>query len=554
MRRSPLRTLLPVLGLLLGALLLISSGRLAHAEEGMWTLDNFPKTQVRDRHNVNIDDAWLDRVRLATTRLEGGCTGSFVSPDGLVLTNHHCARGCVSRLSSSDRDLEESGFLAKERGDEEECAGDQISVLVGMDDITRTVHDATKGKDERTANDVRRQTLTRLEKECEDAAGDDEKVACESVNLYNGGQYFMYTYKRYDDVRLVFAPEAAIAAFGGDPDNFNFPRFCLDMAFLRVYENGSPASTPNFLRWRPEGAVEGEPVFVSGHPGSTERLLTVSELRFLRDTSLPQWLLRFSELRGRLAQFGKIGDESYRITRAPMMGIENAIKVRRNEHAALLDDDLMSRKMGEEQAMRAALASNAAMNEAYGSAWDDMAKSYETYMTFRESYMFIERAQAFSGSSQFRAARTLVRAAAERPKPNEDRMRPYTESALPQLTQRLFADRPFYADLEEMRLSFALDKMREWLGPDDPMVKMILGKESPDALAASLVSGSKLSDPAVRKALWEGGQAALDASDDPMVRLALAIDPVARELRTRYEDEVQAVQRAASEKLQVTIE
>ena len=242
MKEMLLRRMLLALVLLPGALLLASSGHVARADEGMWTLDNFPKDQVRARHNVDIDDAWLEQVRLATTRLEGGCTGSFVSPDGLVLTNHHCARGCVSRLSSADRNLEETGFLARERGEEERCPADQISVLVGMEEITRTINDATQGKDDRAANEIRRRTRTRLEKECEDAAGDDEQIACETVNLYDGGQYFMYTYKRYDDVRLVFAPESAIAAFGGDPDNFNFPRFCLDMAFLRVYENGQPAT------------------------------------------------------------------------------------------------------------------------------------------------------------------------------------------------------------------------------------------------------------------------------------------------------------------------
>ena len=548
MNTTLLRRILPALVLLSGTLLFFPAGKAPQADEGMWTLDNFPRKLVRDRHNVEIDDAWLERVRLATTRLEGGCTGSFVSPDGLVLTNHHCARRCISRLSSSERNLEETGFLAAERSDEESCPAEQISVLVGVEEITNTITEATTGKDERQANDVRRQTLTRMEKACEDAAGKEANIACESVSLYNGGQYFMYTYRRYDDIRLVFAPESAIAAFGGDPDNFNFPRYCLDMAFLRAYEDGRPARTPHYLRWRPEGAVEGEPVFVSGHPGSTERLLTVAELRFLRDHSLPQWLLRFSELRGRLAQFGKTGDEPHRIVQSPLLGIENGIKVRRNELAALFDDELMARKMGEEQALRATLASNTAMNEAYGSAWNDMERALRTYLTFRDQHLFIERGAAFGGSL-FRYARALVRASAERLKPNEERLRAYTESALPQLRQRVLAPRPVYPDLEELNLSFSLEKMREWLGPDDPMVKQILGNDSPDTLASKLVSESQLDDAAFRRALWEGGQEAIDASDDPMIRLALAIDPEARALRQRHEDEVKAVQDAASEKI-----
>jgi len=518
----------------------------AHADEGMWTLDNFPAEQVKAKYGVDVSDAWLDRVRLATVRLEGGCTGSFVSPSGLLLTNHHCIRQCITQLSSAERDIAAQGFLASSKDDEERCEAEQISVLMETEEITDQVSRALVGKNESEANEARKQTLTRLEKACEDVS--EGARSCESVSLYNGGQYFLYKYKRYNDVRLVFAPESRVAAFGGDPDNFNFPRFCFDMSLLRVYEDGAPAGTPNYLSWRQAGPEEGEPVFVSGHPGSTERLLTVAELKTLRDVTLPGWLLRYAELRGRLIQFAKTGDEPRRIAQSPLLGIENAIKVRRNELNALLDDDLFERKQAQEASLREAVAQDPGMQARYGTAWDDMERAQKIYRTIRDQHLFIEQGAAFN-SVLFGYARSLVRVAHERTKPNEERLREFTESAMPQLEQRLLAAQPVYTDLETLRLSFSLDKLRERLGPDDPLVKLVLGKESPDTLASSLVSGSTLADPAVRKALWEGGEEAIRDSTDPMLRLALEVDEPARVWRKRYENEVESPMEAASEKI-----
>ncbi|MFQ5719296.1 MAG: S46 family peptidase [Acidobacteriota bacterium] len=514
----------------------------------MWTPDHFPAEVVKERYGVDIDQAWLDHVRRSTVRLEGGCTGSFVSADGLVLTNHHCARPCLSRLSSADDDLEANGFLARGREDERACPAEQISVLIGIEDITARITAAVRGKGPTEAGKTRRQTLTRLESACEEAAPDDAPVACETVSLYAGSRFHMYTYHRYDDVRLVFAPEASIAAFGGDPDNFNFPRTCLDMAFLRVYEHGRPARTPDHLTLRPEGAVEGEPVFVSGHPGSTRRLLTVAQLTFLRNVVLPPSLLRASELRGRLIEFGTTGNERHRLVQGPLLGIENSIKVRRNQLFALLDDGLMAHKRDKETALRDAVARDASLNKKYGSAWSDIEAAYRAFRPFHDEYVFLEQGAAFGGRL-FSIARTLVRAAAERPKPNDTRLREYTDAALPALRQRLAAPRPIHADLEEMRLSFSLAKMREWLGPDDATVKQVLGTTSPEALARRLVQGTKLAEPGVRTALWNGGQAAIDTTDDPMIDLARSIDGTARVLRARYEDEVEAVEDAAAARI-----
>jgi len=535
---------------LLGILILVLPAATVLAEEGMWTLDHFPTTQIQETYGVKIDDAWLARVQRATTRIEGGCTGSFVSPDGLVLTNSHCVVGCVSQISSAENNVEEEGFLAKNRSEEVQCESEQLSTLVETEDITAQVMDAIEGKGEVEANEIRKQTLTRLEQACEEASTGRStgKLSCERVSLYNGGQYFLYKYKRYDDVRLVFFPEWPIAVFGGDPDNFNFPRYCLDMSFLRAYENGEPAKTPDYLTWRAEGAKEGELVFVSGHPGATERQLTVAELKTLRDVSLPHYLMRYAELRGRYIQYGKTGEEPYRIVHEPLLRTENGIKVRRNELRALLDDELFARKIAEENRLREAVAADPKLEARYGSAWDEIAAAEAAYLTFRDEYLFLEAAVAFNGSL-FNYARSLVRAAEERQKPNEDRLREYTEAALPQLRQRTLANRPIYPDLEELRLSYSLDKLREYLGPDSPYVKKVLGQVSPDTLAHALVAGTRLGDAGYREKLWDGGLAAIGASQDPMILFARKIDPDARAYRKRYEDEVEAPEQQASERI-----
>ncbi|MFQ5525467.1 MAG: S46 family peptidase [Thermoanaerobaculia bacterium] len=533
----------------LAALLLAASTLALHADEGMWTLDNFPSQTVKEKFGVDIDDEWLEKVRLATTRM-GGCTGSFASPNGLILTNHHCARRCISRLSSAENDLEATGFLAGSLEEETACPGDHMSVLVASEDITDQVAAAVEGKTEKEANEARKQTLTRIEKACEtESEGSPTgKLTCETVPLYNGGQYFLYSYKRYNDVRLVFAPESPIAAFGGDPDNFNFPRWCLDMTLMRVYEDDKPAETPHYLKWREEGAADGEAVFISGHPGGTDRQLTVSDLKWQRDLQIPLWLLRYSELRGRLAQHATTGDEAYRRVQSPLLGIENAIKVRRNQLRALMDDDVFDRKLSEEHALREAVAADPVMAEAYGSAWDEIEGASKAYRSFYEDHLFLENMAAFNGSL-FDFARDLVRAAHEREKPDGERLREFRQTALPRIEQSILAPRPVYSDIETLRLTFSLEKMREWLGPDSQYVKLILGSQSPGSKAKQLVETTQLADVEVRRSLWEGGREAIEASDDPMIALAIAVDESSRALRTRFEDEVEAVRDAAYEKI-----
>ena len=523
----------------------------AYADEGMWTFDNFPAATVREKYGAEITPAWLDRVRLATVRLSN-CTATFVSNEGLILTNHHCVEACLAENSSRGKSLVEDGFVAQRREDEMRCGTQIADVLVEMENISPKVIAATRGMSDKEANEARKRTLTQLEQACENASAARKGRAasalkCETVTLYEGGQYFLYKYRRYSDVRMVFAPEAAIASFGGDPDNFQFPRWCLDMSVLRAYENGKPVTVANPLRINFSGAAENELVFVSGHPGSTDRQLTVDELRFSREVELPPALLRSSELRGRYLQFAKGSADARRISQEPLNTLENGIKVRRKLLDALLDEQLMTQKMAAEAQLRARAAAlpNAA---AIGNPWADIARANSTQRAIYQPYVFIEAAAGFN-SRLFRYARALVRASEERTKPNDTRLREFTDAALPRLEQQLAAPITIYPEVETLTLSFGLERMREWLGPDHPMVRRLLATDSPDSLATRLVSQTKLADAGERMALWKGGAAAIAASQDPMIQLARSVDGDARALRKRSEDEVEAPSQVASEKI-----
>ncbi len=544
MRRSRLLALLALL-----ASLPLSSPP-AFSDAGMWTFHDFPRELVKGRYGVDINPAWLDRVRTATIRLSN-CTASFVSADGLMLTNHHCAEACLDEHSSPEQNLLRTGFLARTRDQELKCGTQVADLLIDMEEITAKVLAAIRGLDAKSANDTRKKTLTQLEQACEQQSQHARSgpLKCESVDLYQGGQYWLYKYRRYQDVRLVFAPERDIAAFGGDPDNFQFPRWCLDVSLLRAYTaDGKPAATPSFLRIHPEGPQAGDVVFVSGHPGTTDRLLTVAELEMLRNVDLPRWLLRASELRGRYIEFAKTGAEAKRIVEDPLNTLENSIKVRRKQLEALLDDRLLMAKREEEDALRARVAADPQLAATIGDPWSEIARAE---LRERELYLphtFLELGAGFN-SRLFTYARNLLRAAAERTKPNTERLREYRDTALARVAQRTTAPVPVYPALEKLTLSFGLERMREWLGPDAPIVRELLTRDSPDTLAARLVDGSQLADPALRRRLWDGGAAAVDASHDPMLELARSVDPQARAVRRSYEDEIEAPVEAASQKI-----
>jgi hypothetical protein len=515
----------------------------ALGDEGMWTFDNFPSRTVKQAYGLEVKAAWLDRVRLATLRLTN-CTASFVSPTGLILTNHHCVESCLGELSSKNNSLLEQGFAAAQFGAERRCATQLADVLVGMENVTAAVAKASAGLDDKAANDARKKALTTLEQACEQASAKARsgKLKCQAVTLYEGGQYFLYKYRRYDDVRLVFAPEEDIAAFGGDPDNFQFPRWSLDFSVLRAYEHGRPAKTPNYLRINFAGPRAGELVFVSGHPGSTSRLETPAQLEIERDLALPASLLRASELRGGYIQFGRGNQADQQLVEGPLNSLENGIKVRRKLLDALLDDSLMARKREEENALRTRAGLTGA------DPWEQIASASARERAIYLPYNFIEGAAGFN-SILFRYARLLVRGADEREKPNTERLREFTDTALPRIEQQLYASVPIYAEVEALTLSFSLARMREWLGPDYPLVRRLLSRESPDALATRLVAETKLDDAAMRKQLWEGGKAAMDASRDPMIELARSLDGDSRMLRKHFEDEVEAPITAAAERI-----
>ena len=512
----------------------------ASADEGMWTFDNFPAAKVKQAYGVAPTRAFLDHVRRSALRIAGGCSASFISPDGLVMTNHHCVLGCVAALSTHDKNYVDAGFLAARREDEPRCPNFELDQLVAITDITKTILAATAGKSGAAANAALRAAQAKAEQSC----GTATAVRCDVVSLYHGGIYDLYHYRRYDDVRLAFAPEYAVAQFGGDPDNFNFPRFDFDIGIVRAYDGDKPASTPDYLRWSPNGSKAGELVYVAGNPGGTSRQLTVAQLAYERDYALPQTLVLQAEQRGILEQFEKRGPEQFREANERLFGIENSFKVYNGRRLALVDPAFVGTIVANENKLRAAVGARPALAAADGSAWAELARlqSVRETMAARDSGSVIARGVLGD-------AITLVRAAEERTKPNAQRLPEYTDAALVRVAQRVEASVPYYPDLQEVDVAFGFTKLRERLGTDNPLVKKFLGTESPDALAHRLIAGTKLGDPALRKALFDGGTAAIAASTDPMIVYARAVDPDLRAIRKEDEDRVGAPSRAAAERI-----
>jgi len=513
-----------------------SPARPLTSDEGMWLLNDFPADRLGKLHGFSPSQEWLDHVRSAAARVGAGCSGSFVSPNGLVMTNHHCASRCIEQLSSAKKDYIASGFYAKSEKDEVKCPEMEIDQLVSITDVTDRVLGATKGLAGARFNDANKAEQSKIEKEC--AKSDD--VRCDVVTLYRGGRYHLYKYQRYQDVRLTFAPEFASAFFGGDPDNFNFPRYDLDVTFLRVYKDGKPLSDGQYFQWSKEGPKEGDLTFVAGHPHQTSRGITVAEFEFLRDVELPTKLLRLSEWRGLLTEFQTKGPEQKRIAGSRLFYVENSLKGTKGRVLALRDPEVFGRKIADERELRAKVEADPAMNESYGSAWNAIAEAEKKLRTIESRYVMLEKGDGF-WSDLFEHARRLVRAATEFPKPNEQRLREFVDSRKPALTQKVTSTAPIYDELEILTLGAAFTGMRAELGPDDPFVRKVLGKDTPRELAARLVKGSKLRDPKVRKALFDGGETAVNASRDAMIEFARLVEPETRAVRKSYEDEVEAV-------------
>ncbi|MFZ0823766.1 MAG: S46 family peptidase [Terriglobales bacterium] len=514
----------------------------AQAEEGMWTFDNFPSKTVGTKYGFTPSQDWLDHVRLSSLRIAGGCSASFISPEGLVMTNHHCVVGCVEQISTPEQNLEENGYSAKTPAEEKKCPDFELDQLVEIRDVSKDVQGAMAGKTGDEAN----KALHAKEAELQQSCGSDRSVRCDVVSLYHGGVYDLYRYKRYNDVRLVFAPEFSVAQFGGDPDNFNFPRFDYDIGVLRAYEGDKPAITKDYLHWSANGTKDGDLVFVSGNPGGTFRELTEAQLAFERDVLYPNRIPEISERRGELEAFIARGPQQAREASDDLFFLENGFKVYFGRQQALLDPQFFGTKVKEEQHLRAAAAADAKL-AAYLPAWDEIAQVQQV-----RSQLFV-RNSLLNGST-FRSgllgdAVTLVRAASERTKPNRERLPGYTDQALVNVQQQLSAAAPVYKDLEELSLTLSFTVIRRDLGTDDAFVRKMLGKDSPEQLAHKLVSGTHLEDPKVREELYKGGQSAIDASTDPMIRFAASLNDELLAVRKNYEARVDAPTREAAEKI-----
>lgn len=506
----------------------------ARSDEGIWLPNQFPAGEVQKKYGVSIGQDFLDRLRLASVRVVA--SASFVSPNGLLLTNHHVASECIQQLSSKEHDYMTNGFYAASVNAEKQCPGMEADVLLKIDDVTGQVAQGVReGTEPVAAARTRQANTAKIEKECAARTGN----RCEVVTLYSGGQYHLYQYKKYGDVRLVFAPESSVAAFGGDIDNFTYPRFCLDFTFLRVYENGKPAVTPNYLRWSPTGVRDGELIFVSGHPGATGRLNTFAQLEFFRDVSYPFVHSRLSSLIRNLQAFSAKSAENKRVAADNLSSQQNSFKAYTGFLAGLRDESLMSAKREEEKTLREAVNRDPEMRKRYGAAWDAIAASYNGFRQEYRAYWLLETA-ATRGSELMRIARNVIRLAEERGKPNGTRLKDYRDSALPSLEASLFATVPISSAMEIAVLADYFEFMRGALGADDLTVQAVLAKKSPAEAARRFVSASRLADIAERKRLATSA-AAVRKSDDGMIRLALLLDGRARELRKKYEDTVEAV-------------
>lgn len=515
------------------------------ADEGMWLFNKAPKDQLKKDHNFTVTEPWLDHLRLGSVRFNNGGSGSFVSEDGLAFTNHHVGRVCLQQLSSEKKDFIKDGFYAKTQADEGKCPDLELNVLVDISDVTADVQSAaTKGMSDAEGAQAQREKMSAIEKECSEKGG----LRCDIVTLYAGGMYNLYKYKKYTDVRVVFAPEAQMAFFGGDHDNFEYPRYDLDVTYFRVYENDKPVHLANYLKWSPTGTKAGDLVFVSGHPGGTERQLTMAELNFLKDFQTSYVIDLLTRRNKVLHGFAAQSAENARVASDDIFGVENSLKAFKGRRGGLEDKELMGKKAADEQKLRASVNANPKLKAEYGTAWEEVGKATDVRKQLFFPYSFVERAGGFNAQlAQY--ARTLVRITAEKQKPNPQRLREFSEARLPSLEQQLFSTAPVYRTLDIATLTESLTLMQEKLGAEDPSVKRALNGKSPAEAAKAYIDGSKLDDPALRKQLYEGGVDAVAQSTDPLIVLMRDLDPRARELRKQWDDKVEAVVRLNSTKI-----
>jgi hypothetical protein len=517
----------------------------SQADEGMWLFNYPPLKVLKDKYKFEPSPAWLEHLQKSSVRFNNGGSGSFVSANGLVMTNHHVGADCLAKISSKEKDYVKTGFEAQDNAAEPKCVDLELNVLMSLENVTDRVMGAVKpGMDSAASEKARRAAINNLEKESSDKTG----LRSDVVTLYNGGEYHLYGYKKYTDVRLVFAPPKAIAFFGGDPDNFEYPRYDLDICFFRVYENDKPVQIEHFLKWSEAGASEGELIFVSGHPGKTDRLDTVAHLEYQRDHVNPDQLNLLRRLEVLLKSYADRSFENARRAEDDLFGIQNSRKARLGMLGGLQDPAIMDKKRAEEKALQAAVNKDPKLKAAYGDAWDQVAGSLKTLVKIREEYNLVERGRAFD-SELYGIALRLVRMAEEGAKPNADRLREYSAAGMDSLKMQLFSEAPIYEDLETVKLADSLGMMIEVLGAENELVKKVLAGKSPRDRAAELILGTKLKDVAVRKRLADGGLEAINASTDPMIQLAKLVDPAGRRVRRTFEQQVDEPQRQAYAKI-----
>jgi hypothetical protein len=532
--RLALRVLSAVFALLLAAP--------ASADEGMWTLDNPPTKLLKERYGFTPTQEWLDHVRLSSVRFNDGGSGSFVSKTGLVMTNHHVGLGCIQKISTAEKDYVAAGYVARTAADEVACPDLELNVLVSMEDVsTRVLSAIRSGASDKDAREQRKAATAKIEKAC----SDETKLRCDVVMLYDGSEFQLYRYRKYTDVRLVFAPEQTIAFYGGDPDNFTFPRYDLDVAIFRAWENGKPVAPAHYLKWSENGPKENELLFVFGHPGSTGRLQTLAELEYSRDVTYPGYLSALGRRRAILQDFSKRSPESARRAKAALFGVENSLKAIGGYQAGLLDPAVMKKKAADEAVFKAAIAKDAELVKSVGDPWTAVAGALRKAAPRASETLFV----GFGGSRLLSIAGQIVQLVAEKEKPNETRLEEYRESGLASLEFALYSKAPIYRDLQETTLEGQWVLASERLGASHPFVKAVLAGKTPAEAAKAAVEATKLDDPGVRKALVSGGRKAVEASTDPMIVLARTIDPMQRAVRKFEEDEVDAVVTRAAEKL-----
>jgi len=508
------------------------------ADEGMWLFNAFPKARVKAKYGFEPTDAWLDHLRLSSVRFNNGGSGSFVSANGLTFTNHHVGAVCVQELSVGGKDYLKDGYYAKTQAEEAKCPDLELNVLMSIEDVTSRVHGAAKpGMSAAEAGTAQRAAMSAIENECTKSTG----LRCDVVTLYDGGIYNLYRYKKYTDVRLVFAPEFAAAFFGGDPDNFEYPRYDLDITFFRIYENDKPVNLTDYFKWSKAGVKEGELIFVPGNPGTTGRLLTMSQLEFLRETNYPWRLRNYKQLIQTLKNWSAQSSENARRAQRNIFSYENSVKAYGGYQSGLLDKKLMASRQQEEDKLKQSVNSDPKKKEQFGDPWAEIAQAQATYKQIFLPYWYLERRSGFRGDLPG-FARILVRAGVEKAKPNGERLREYRESALPSLEQQLFSTAPVYKDLETVMLADGLRQMQHDL-PTDPALTQILNGRDPAEVAKTVIDGTKLDDVAVRKQLYEAGPAAVSASNDPLIVLMRGLDPEARKYRKQFDDEVDAVEK-----------